>query len=113
MESVFSNQMEAMMPNGAPAAPVINKVEFRNGSAFVTVSLPTKDADGSPLTGLRDCYMFVKTTSFEGSTPEQERAAGTQSAMLVIDMLAGGEVTFEIPGLKYDTKYFFASSCDD
>jgi hypothetical protein len=113
MESVFSNQIEALMPNGAPFSPTITKVEFKNGDAQVTVKLPTTDADGSPLTGLSNCYVFTKEESFEGSNPEIERAAGTKSVMMGVSGLEGEEVIILLSGLKYDTKYYFAASCSD
>lgn len=113
MESVFSNQIDAMIPNGAPAAPTIRKVGIDKREARVVVAIPTNDADGGPLTGLASCTVFVKETPFDGSTPEQERALNTLSVTMPIEDLNGGEVTIYVPNLKYDVKYYFAASCSD
>jgi hypothetical protein len=113
MESIFSNQLDALMPNGAPAAPSIRKVEFVNREARVVVRIPTNDADGGPLTGLTNCTVFVKESTFDGSTPEQERALNTLFVTMPIEDLNGGEVTIYVPNLKYDVKYYFAASCSD
>jgi hypothetical protein len=113
MESVFSNQMDAMMPNGAPAAPTIRKISFVNGIAEVIVVIPGNDADGGPLTGLTHCHVFVKESTFDGSTPEQERATNTMIVTAPTDGATNGEVAVFVPGLKYDVKYYFAASCSD
>jgi hypothetical protein len=114
MESVFSNEGLAEQPNFAPAAPVLNSVTFDGRVARVSLTLPATDADGGSLTGLAGCNVFYKDSSFAGSTPDAERAAGTPVVSVpVTDSLAGTDVVVSVPDLKFGMLYYFVATCND
>lgn len=113
MESQFSNQVEGAVPNGAPNVPNIEWILIQNGSASLSVLLPSTDADGSPLTGLKHCNLFYKDTPFASdATPALERAAGTPSVIVPVEP-GQGAVTIEVPGMVYGKTYYFVASVDD
>ena len=113
MESLFSNQVEGLIVNGAPAAPVIQDVVFERGQADITIILPSIDADGGPLTGLKNVYLFVKDSPFDGSSPGQERSAGTKVYMAEVAGIVGNTVHIYVPDCVYGKTYYFVASCDD
>ena len=114
MESQFSNPLDYSVPNGAPNAPLISgELMYSGGSLLVTVELPTTDADGGPLTGLKNCYLFIKETPFGDSTPEQERQAGTRVMSQPISEIPGGRIVFQVTNIVYGKTYYFVASVDD
>jgi len=114
MESAFSNESSAEHPNFAPAPPTITSVTFDGRIAKVQVTLPVADQDGGELTGLANCNVFCKDSSFAGSSPEIERAAGTPVFSVAIsDGLAGTDVVVDVPGLKFGVLYYFVATCND
>lgn len=115
MESVFSNESSAEHPNFAPAPPIISSVTFEGRTAKVQVTLPVADQDGGELTGLANCNVFCKDSSFAGSSPDVERAAGTPVFTVPVSdgLPAIGEVVVDVPGLKFGVLYYFVATCND
>ena len=113
MESQFSNQVDATIPNGPPNIPNIEWVMIQNGLASMSVILPTTDADGGPLTGLKNCHVFYKDTPFASdATPATERAAGTPCVTVPVEPEQGA-VAVSVPGVVYGKTYYFVASVDD
>ncbi|MDD3581077.1 MAG: hypothetical protein PHW74_08655 [Desulfobacca sp.] len=113
-ESPLSNETQAAMENFPPAAPTLAEPVFEGRVAKLSVTLPTTDADGGPLTGLASCTLFYKTFSFAGSDPEAERNAGTPHLEQEVNPeMAGQTITFTVNDLEYGVLYYFAASCAD
>jgi len=113
-ESNFSGVMDVVIPDGPPSAPVIKKVEFTKGIAQVLIGLPLVDADGSELTGLTKCCLFVKEDTFL-PTPAEERALGTQTYEFTIPEVLdiSQDIVISVPGLRYGKTYHLAATCID
>lgn len=112
MPSQFSNEIAGTFKPG-PAAPVLLKVTGDGQPAKVSVQLPTLAVDGSALAVLSAVNVFYKTSSMAGSTPATEKAAGTPFVTLAATPAQAGEtVEVDIPGLQYNTEYFFDADCE-
>ncbi|MBW1916761.1 MAG: hypothetical protein JRI57_01875 [Deltaproteobacteria bacterium] len=113
-ESPLSNEGRASMENFPPAAPTLAEPTFEGRVVKVNVTLPTTDVDGGPLTGLSSCTLFYKTSSFAGSSPEEERNAGTPHLVQEVNPeMAGQTISFTVTDLEYGVLYYFAASCAD
>ncbi len=112
MEIDLGEEIMGEVGPAPPAPPSSIKVEFKGRKAIVTVALPTKDANGNPLVSpLKDVTVFYKKSSFVGSSPRAEVAAGT--AMMATVPATTNPVVVEIDNLEYSQKYWFAAIVSD
>jgi hypothetical protein len=109
MKSQYANDVAGQTGPGAqPKAPVISGVQVTGNQAALTVVLPSNSVDGQPLAAGAFSFLhaFADKQSFLGRL---EALAGMepQASMPADPREPGKTVTIEIPGLEWDTKYYF------
>ena len=103
----LSNEIAGIFTPG-PSPPVFKKVEGDGQTAKCTVTLPTTDQDGQPLTTMATLTVLYKQTTMVGSNAEAEIAAATPAVSVAVTKEQAGQVVeVDIPNLEYRKEYYF------
>ncbi len=111
MKSLFSDEVSGQVgPPEQPMAPVILNHETVGNKTTLMVRLPAASADGQPLLegAFTVLHAFADTRSFLGRLEEllgMEPQA--KLAVTVAQGLSGQPIAVEIPGLAFNTKYYY------
>jgi len=109
MKSPFSDEISGQVgPAEQPMAPMILSKSIVGNKATLVVQLPVGSVDGQPLTDGTFSYLHVYADkrSFLGRL---EELAGIEPQAKVPAGGAGQQVTVDIPGLDFNTKYYFTA----
>jgi hypothetical protein len=122
MYGSVSSQVVATSDSVAPDAPaIVSALQKSNSQIDVTVSLPSADADGSQLSGLKRVDIATAPVGSEGANPFEGKAWPEIAAMdgVVLAGLditpeaAGTQVKITIPVLNLGGSQAIAAACSD